>query len=384
MKAKFPEGVPGRVCRSKLPLEVAEPSYCGTPTLDTSFTATVGAPDSFGRGTINSVVGTEFASTVNYYIVNAKCVRMVVVDPSASFVGSAYSQGTGTFSDSSIVQSVFSALSGSWADPLYSVAGMFTPNPDPAARPASLKPEGGLPELTFVGVADEDENGAVINAADIDGHWGIGSNGYGFLAVTSENLGDVTNFGVYMTDPTLNLSDPNNTTSGTGGALLAEMDTLVGTGFITPQTDTKTSSFTGMYGLGAQEFNTLGEVGWEFDWLGQGTLTSFAFGSSSTGLINDAWATLSSTLKSPMAISGTATPDATNVGRCTFSDEGALSIAYGGNTFPFTVTLYQAYGGYLASIETDDFGMWGGPFEQLTTATPADKPAEHLMAIFHH
>ena len=61
--------------------------------------------------------------------------------------------------------------------------------------------------------------------------------------------------GIYMTDPNLNLIDPNNTTSGLGGALVADLDSsLNGTGVLIPQTDTATDSFAGNYAFGAQGY----------------------------------------------------------------------------------------------------------------------------------
>jgi hypothetical protein len=356
----------------------------GTPSLGNAFGATIGAPDSLGGGTISDITTTQFAIAIKYYIVNSKVLRMIVVDPTASFVGSAYSQGTGTFSNTSIGQSVFSALTSTFGFNLYSVAGMFGPADPPAVVPGAPKPEGGLPQLTFSGVADAFEDGSFVNAAPIVGHWAIGSNGYGGLVVTSANLLDITTFGAYVTDPTLNLVDPNNTTSGAGAALLAEMDGLVGTGTIVPQTDTKTASFTGTYGFGAQEFNDLSDAGWELDFLGQGSMTSLAF-SSATGFVSDPFGALTSTPASAVTFTGTAVPDDVFQGRYTMSGEGALTVAFNATaSSSFTTTIYQAYGGYLAWIQTDETGTFGGSLQSLTSASAASKPAAHLLRILQH
>lgn len=355
----------------------------GFTALNTAFTASISAPDSLGRGTVSTISDVSIGTRVNYYVVNSKVIRLIVVDPTDSPVGSAFSQGTGTFSNSSIGSSVFSAISNSWGDIPYSVAGMLTPGSVMGARPVSLqrRPEGAAGSATFNGVADVNEGGTFSTAVIIFGNYGIASNGYGALSVTSENLQDVVTFGLYATDPNLNLYDPNNTTSGTGGALLAEMDSLVGAGILTPQSDTAVGSFTGAYAFGGQVFNG-GENGWEVDFLGQGSVTSLAFGSA-TGFLNDPFATLSATLKSAVTFSGTADADALNPGRYTVAGGTSLTIAYNGQSIPFATTIYQASGKYLAWMETDDASLFGGSLEQLTSATPDDKPAEHLLRIIH-
>ena len=112
---------------------------------------------------------------------------------------------------------------------------------------------------TFNGVADDNEfdNGTIVPKAPISGNYAVSSNGYGSLTITAGDLGDVSVLGIYMTDPLLNLNDPNNTTSGLGGALVADLDgsNLNGTGVLIPQTDTSTASFAGNYAFGAQAYN---------------------------------------------------------------------------------------------------------------------------------
>ena len=92
-----------------------------------------------------------------------------------------------------------------------------------------------------------------------------------------------------MTDPNLNLTDPNNTTSGLGGALIADMDVPLagGTGVLIPQTDTSSASFTGNYAFGSQVIN---DFCCEFDFVGQGSVTGGMF--AGTGLVSDPFFTL--------------------------------------------------------------------------------------------
>ena len=90
------------------------------------------------------------------------------------------------------------------------------------------------------GVADDNEFGNPVSiAAAIAGTYQVSANGYGNIAITSGNLGNVTGLRLYLTDPNLNLNDPNST-SGRGGAMLMEFDQNLpgGTGVVTPQSDT--------------------------------------------------------------------------------------------------------------------------------------------------
>jgi hypothetical protein len=361
----------------------------GATTLGTAFTATISAPDSFGRGTVTNISDVSIGTTVNYYVVNSKVLSLIVVDAADSAVGSAFSQGTGTFSDSSLGPFAFSVISNSWSNTLYSVAGSMSLGLGVGARPATTKrrPESSAGGASFIGVADVNEAGAFLSGESIAGTYATQASGYGSFQFTTDSSEDVSIFGVYLTDPAIDLIDPNNsvTPSGaagaTGGALIAEMDALVGTGFLLPQTDT-TASFAGSYALGGQIFNNSAK-GWEADFLRLGTITSLAFGSA-TGFLKDAFGTISSTLKSAVSFSGTAVADVPNPGRYTMSGGTPLGIAYSAMTVPFTATIYQASGKELVWIEVDNSSLFGGTLEQLTTATgAADKPAEHLPRIIH-
>jgi hypothetical protein len=321
----------------------------GSVTLGTPFTGTISAPDSFGRGTIT---GTGIATAISYYIVGPEAIRIIDVDFDDSFVGSVFGQGAGTFDDTSLGSSVFSVESNSYGN-LYAAAGMFT------AVPGSG---------TFQGVADNDEEGVVESGAAISGSYSIASNGYGSLTITSANLGDVSALGIYMTDPNLNLNDPNNTTSGLGGALVADLDLNVnGTGVLTPQTDTSHHSFAGNYAFGAQDYNGLSNIlGWEFDFVGQVSVTGGVL--SGTGLVSDPFAffSASSANYSGVPFAGTATPDGTNAGRYTIP----LNItAVAGSPVDFQVVIYQASGGQLFWMDEDNLSLFLGPIEQQGSLT---------------
>jgi hypothetical protein len=324
----------------------------GAVTPGTPFTGTISAPDAFGRGTIT---GTGIAIAINYYIVGPEAIRIIDVDTADSFVGSAFGQGAGAFSDALLGSSVFGVESNFWGLS-YAAAGMFTTVPGSG---------------TFQGVADNDEVGVVQSGATISGTYSIASNGYGSLKITSASLGDVKALGIYMTDPTLNLNDPNNTTSGLGGALVADLDTaLNGTGVLTPQTDTSPASFAGNYAFGSQALIP----GVEFDFVGQGSVAGGAL--SGTGLVSDPFAFFGASPAnySGVTFAGTASPDGTNAGRYTIPL--AISVV-SGSPFDFSVVIYQASGGQLFWLDEDGSDVFFGPLEQQGSLTglPAARKA---------
>ncbi len=317
---------------------VVDVDDAGIVSLGVPFTGTISAPDAFGRGTITN---TGIATTFNYYIIGPKAIRIIDMDTADAVVGSAFAQGAGTFSNASLGSSVFGVESNSFAF-VYVAAGMFTTVPGSG---------------TFQGVGDVDEEGGVLNGAPIAGTYSIGSNGYGGMTITPGDLGDVSAFGIYMTDPTLNLNDPNNTTSGLGGGLVADLDSFLnGTGVLTPQTDTSTASYAGNYAFGAQDFFGCNGV-CEFDFVGQGSVASGAL--TGTGVLSDPFGGFGGGVANDILVSGTATPDALNAGRYTIP----LAIT-AASEIDFSVVIYQASGEQLYWINTDLGSLFLGPLEQ--------------------
>jgi hypothetical protein len=334
----------------------------GSVTKGTAFSGTVSTPDSFGRGTIT---GTGIASAINYYIVGPEAIRIVDVDTTRTGIGSAFGQGasTGAFDSKSLGTSVF----GVGGDPFATNAavGMFT-----------TAPGGG----TFQGVADNNEAGALIQyAATIGGVYSIASNGYGSLTIASGDLGDVSSFGIYMTDPNLNLSDPNNTASGLGGALIADLDTFLnGTGILVPQTDTSTASFAGNYAFGAQVY-THNVPGWEFDFVGQGSVTGGVL--TGNGFVSDPFHALGpNSSDSGATFSGPVVPDGSNPGRYTISSNAAgsfvVTVANEWSSIYYNVAIYQANGGQLFWMdEGSSLNVFLGSLQQqaLALGSPAER-----------
>jgi len=343
----------------------------------TSISGTANAPGAFGRGTL---VNTPLAATINYYIVGPEVLRLIDVDTTgATAIGSAYGQGTATFTNASLGASVFNLESNIYGF-AYAAAGEFS------TTQAAVKPAGiaqGVLSNTFSGYADDNEEGDYVPAALIGGTYAIGVdgfNGYGTLTIAPEDLGDVSLLGIYMVDPTLNINDPNNTTTGLGGALIADLDGLtVGTGIVIPQLDTSTESFTGNYAFGAQVFNEA-----EVDFVGQGTVASGAL--TGTGLLNDPFDSEGLGQAATVDVTGTADPDTTSgaVGRYTmFTTPLTLVETNSGGEIAYETAIYQADGNQLLWIEGDDFSLFTGtlqfqPTLPITPALKKAKPATNL------
>ena len=322
----------------------------------TAWSGTISASLSLGRGTISglsnptSSTGTPTPVALNYYIVGPEVIRMIDVDTSStvgtndSAVGSAFGQGASA-SGFTLGNSVF-GIAGVPFEEYYAAAGMLSPSSG-----------------TFTGIADDNELTAGVQPSDasITGSYSIPTNGYGNLTITAGTLGDVSVLGLYMTDPNLNLLDPNNTTTGLGGGLIADMDPVAvvagGTGILLPQTDTSATSFggsTNSYAFGAQDIDVFC---CEFDFVGQGSLAGGVL--TGTGLVSDPLADLSGdlTTNSGVTFSATPLPDPSNVGRYTMLSTNTvpnpLNITIAGTVYPFNVIVYQASGDQLLWFDED-------------------------------
>ena len=322
----------------------------GDVAFNNSFTGTLSTADSFGRGTLT---GTGIAGTIVYYIVGPEALRLIDVDSSSTFVGSAFGQGasSGTFSTASIGTSVLAIQSNLTGIP-YGVVGQIVPS-----------------AAAFSGTADINEAGVGFgDAQSISGTFMLGTNGYGSLTI-SPTLGPVSVLGLYATDPTLNLNDPNNTTTGGGGALIVDLDTdIAGSGVLVPQTDISTTSFSGNYALGFQDF--VPEVGGEFDFVGNATATAGSL--SGAGIVNDPGDVLDTTnplINTATTFSSTLLPDTSNTAGRYLLDP--LNFIFGDGAAPvsFQGVIYQASGGQLFWMENgadDDDSVFTGQIQQQT------------------
>ena len=246
-----------------------------------ALSGTLSTFDSFGRGTITSTLNYfDTPIALNYYVVGPEVIRIIDVDSSDPAVGSAFGQGVNASSSSNASLGTFVfGIAGSPYPINYGVVGMLSTSKTSSTSAA------------FAGIADDNEMtyGLQLPATSISGNYSMAANGYGSLTINPGDLGDVSVLGIYMTDPNLNLSDPNNTSIGLGGALIADLDSALpgGVGILIPQTDTSTASFTGEYAIGAQAYN---DFCCEFDFAGEVNVTGGSF--TGNGLLADPFYTL--------------------------------------------------------------------------------------------
>ncbi|MGB8989322.1 MAG: hypothetical protein WCC37_22180 [Candidatus Sulfotelmatobacter sp.] len=361
----------------------------GGPLPGTSFTATATTPDAFGRSVVTGISNASYAAfagsaapiTFVTYAVGPEAMRIIDVDTTDSAVGSAFGQGSATFNDASLTSGVFTLL-GQWSEQ-YATLGQFTTDTNGDGFFAS-------------GTADDNElsNGVQAVNVSLGGSTydleSSGINGYGSLSLSfSTSAASVSTIGLYMTDPALNLNDPNNTTTDLGGALLADMDADLpgGIGVITPQTDTTATDFNGNYAAGFQDFNYISSScsGCEFDMVGPFSMTAGVLSTASIGAdTSDPLDTLTGAESTGDIY--TSTPTAVSPGY--FTMVAAVPPATGGNplvgtlnaaatavTQNFNVDIYQASATTLYWIDWDTDSVFLGPIEAQSTATafPASK-----------
>jgi hypothetical protein len=336
----------------------------------------VPATDFYGRGTASVAFNGGTAISVAYYVVGPEVLRIIDVDTTDSAVGSAYGQGATPAFDSTALGTadVFGILGNPWGAS-YAASGNIVP----------VGAAAGTYTATFTGEGDVDEAGDVTaTASATGGNYAFDSSGDGYGSMTSiTGLGDLTTFGVYATDPALNLYDPNNTTSGQGGALVLEMDSAfpAATGIIVPQGTIAATDFAGnSYGFGAQTYVVITALdGWEYDYVAQGSWDT-TFDLTGGGLISDPFGYFVSGTAgeygttTPIPIAGTAvTPDA--AGRYAFPAAGtAGNFAIGPvGTNPaanaFTYVLYEASGGFAFAMDSDTFAVGLGTLEEQSASS---------------
>jgi hypothetical protein len=361
----------------------------GVSTANT-FTAATTTPDAFGRSVVTGITNVAYDPTtpppVTFvsYAVGPEAMRLIDVDTTDTAVGSAFGQGSATFDNTSLTSDVFTLL-GQWNEP-YATLGQFTTDTNGDGFFAA-------------GTADDNElfNGVQVENTSLEGSSydlaSSGINGYGSLSLNFQtSAADVSTIGVYMTDPALNLNDPNNTTTDLGGALLVDLDASLpgGIGVITPQTDTTATDFNGNYAAGFQGFNSFTAcAGCEFDMVGPFTMTAGLLSTASIGAdTGDPLATLTG-----FETTGdiyTSTPTAVSPGYFTMAASTATppgnplvgTLNAGATTQNFNVDIYQASATTLYWINWDTESVFLGPIE----AQPAGAtfPASKKLAARAH
>jgi len=295
-------------------------------------------PDSNGRGTLTLVDSGGVQAGFAYYVVGPEVFRLIEMNAVEGLgdyqVGSIYGQGTaaGAFSAASLKGSFVFSQQGAATPGVgeYGVAGEFTTD--------------GVGTFT-AGVADVNEgDGTPIVAGDISqSTFGVSSDGYGSISLAPTGQTDtLANFGVYMVDPGLNITDPNNTTGG-GGALMTDLDVNSnGIGFLVPQTSGAT--FSGNYAFSQDGYYATVSNSSFFDLIGR--LNSNG-SSKLTGTVdfNDI---ANTGLNSALAVTGNFAADTGNPGRST----AQLSIGGAANS-PENVTIYRANSDLALHVDTD-------------------------------
>lgn len=217
----------------------------GTGYSSIPFTGSFTPPDSYGRGTITFSATTDTPTTSTqyvYYLVTPEVLRLTSMTNTgnAGNTGSAYGQGSVTTTDAaltgSFVFSDFGFTSDTNGGEAGAAAGQFTTD--------------GAGNIT-AGTMDVNAFGTPSSIALAGSTYTIVSSPRGTITGPSGQT-----YNVYLTDPTLNLLDPNNT-SGTGGALLLETDAANTIGVVLPQTDT-TATPSGPYAVLLSNQNNLG------------------------------------------------------------------------------------------------------------------------------
>lgn len=290
----------------------------GSVSVDTTAFGVITAPDASGR----TVVGNGQLEFV-YYTVNAKALRFIEVDQTVFLTsGSAYTQGTGSLTVANLAGNSAFTESGTTAANSGGALGL-------AGQFIGVTNAGSVAS----GFVDINDNGSISNGSIAGSTFANFASARGTLTLSGGVSSDVTQFDVYLVDPSVNILDPTNATGG-GGALLLDSDqNVVGTGEIILQTSG--AQFSGNYGLNEQAFMSSEELDLEGQVAASGTnLTG-------NGDLNDF-----GNLLPAEALSGSFTADSANPGRFT----GSLTV---GSFGTFKLVFYQASSSQIVLVEVD-------------------------------
>jgi hypothetical protein len=349
----------------------------GSGLVSVPFTGTFTTPDTYGRGilTFQGVDCTPAPVTCSdaayaYYIVTPEVLRLSAANTSSvtttSFAGNsgtAYGQGSlaGTAGTNG-------ALNGSY---IFSYFG-FTSTANggeqgAAAGQFSADPQSG----SITGIMDLNAFGTPSTISLAGSTYSISGSPRGTITAAAGQT-----YNVYLTDPNLNLLDPNNT-AGSAGALLLETDTANTIGVVVAQTNA-TAAPSGGYGLilSDQESAPNGDGGLS----GQFTVSTTSPSTFSGEADFQGQGNFNSTLITG-PLSGTFTADGANPGRYTgtittapcfplyapdtASPPTPCGTAFNGSTEPpESVSYYMANESQGFIIQTDSTAPVFGLIEQ--------------------
>jgi hypothetical protein len=364
-----------------------------SPAAGLPFTGTYTAPDSSGRGiiTLSSSPDTPgpcgafplpTCTQYAYYIVTPEVLRLAVLTNAgnAGNAGSAIGEG----SLATAANDTSAALSGGFVFTYFgfgdnnnggdssAAAGQFTTDGSGNITAGIMDfnvADGGSPAPS---IATTDVPLALSAAISISG------SARGTLTTPSGQI-----YNVYLTDPNLNLLDPNNP-SGTGGALLLEANNTSATtaygnaiGVMIPQSTPAPASLTGSYAvLLSNQSNLGGCCSYDGGFTGDFTVSTTSPGTFSgegdfqaTG--TDAAGECCETLTTG-SLTGTLAADTSNPGRFTGTIVTTPSFPFGiGGTTPGTETVdfFVANGSQGFIVETDTIAPVFGAVEVQGTIT---------------
>jgi hypothetical protein len=362
------------------------PSYYSTP-----FVGSFTAPDAYGRGTIstNLNAGTSYV----YYMVTPEVLRLTTA-PNAGNVnnaGSAYGQASAATTDVALTGSY---VFGDFGFDAQSVIQGFQFGGDAMAAAGQFKADGNGNIAS--GIMDLNDSGDTATGINIISGLSLAGSTY---SIPGSPRGTFTGpsgqtYNIYLTDPKLNLLDPNNP-SGGGGALLLETDATFSTiGMAIPQAAPATATLQGTYAVFLSDQNN--PPGYGGGLAGQFMASSANPGTFSGEAAFQGTGNNNATLVVG-PLSGTFTADASNPGRFTGTITTApcfpeyvpiTSLTPCGvvTTFPIALQPAENVSYYLASpaqgfvVETDATAPVWGVVESQNTPSQAAAAAKRRRA----
>lgn len=286
------------------------------------FTASFTPPDSYGRGTLTfaSASPVSFA----YYIVGPEVIRLVEIDAVTGVTaGSVYGEGSNSsVNNAQVAGSYVFAMHGYTVNGANEMAGQFVADGSG----------------NFGGVLDSNDSGSATLAAPLTGAtYSFSGNARGSIA-SQDGLFTAN---VYMTDPNLNLLDPNNPNGGGGGLMLETDANGFDNGLLAVQTTAKIS---GNYAMGWRfRPGTVDGFANNFD---VAVTAALAIGPGGTFSGEGEWDVVMSGLAPDQPMSGAFAADANNPGRYS----GTFSPSPGAD---LPTTYYQLNDSQLVMLEVD-------------------------------
>jgi hypothetical protein len=374
-------------------------------------TGTYTAPDANGRGTItlnatpDTIVACATSATPTtctqtqyvYYLVTPEVLRLVVLtnNGDGAYTGSAYGQGSLV----SAANDINAALTGGFIFSYFGYGDNNNGGDSSAAAgqfiatglSGSGNVTGGIMDFN---VADGGTPDPTTPATDI-------SLAGSTIAISGSPRGTFTDpsgqiYNVYLTDPNLNLLDPNNP-GGAGGALLFEANNTSATtaygnaiGVMIPQADAAAATLAGSYAiLFSQQSNVSNCCANDSGYTGDFTVSTAAPGTFSGEGDFESAASYSTAAPATGPLSGTFTADLSNPGRFTGTITTTPPFPVGpfGSTTPGTeqFSYYLANGSQGFMVETDTVAPTFGVVEaQGTISTPAETRTKPLSTQQQH